>query len=79
MTLKDFLKEKRVLTKFRANYRTIPFRMHKLTKKEAEKYILEKAYNANGICSAFDWSATPEGLDYWRVLDKEWTIICNKK
>ena len=76
MTLKEFLKEKRALTKFRINYRTLEGRK---TKAEAEEFITENATTPNGIVSAFTWADTPEGGNYWYTLDDEWVYICNKK
>ena len=78
MTLKEFLKEKRALTKFRVNYR-----LHKSdgkkTRIEADKFITEYADKPNAIVSAFRWIFTPEGLIYWHDLDKEWVAEFNKK
>jgi len=77
MTLKEFLKEKRALTKFRINYRTV--RNKRMPKKEAEEYLAENTRSVNAIVAAFTWELTPEGNDYWLALDIAWTVICNKK
>lgn len=29
------------------------------------------------IGHAFDWSATPEGRDFWRDIDRNWYILIN--
>lgn len=27
------------------------------------------------ITKAFNWSSTPEGADYWRFLDDQWSLV----
>jgi len=78
MTLKEFLKENRALVKFRANYclRSI---FGRKTKTEAENFITENSLAPNGIRAAFNWARSPEGIDYWTKLDKEWVAEFNKK
>ena len=78
MTLKEFLKEKRALTKFRVNYR-IHRIMGRRTKAEAEEYITTYKNTLNAIIGAFTFASTPEGIDYWKALDDEWSAICNNK
>ncbi len=78
MTLETFLKEKRVLTKFRTNFRLNKI-TGKKTKAEAEEFIIECSTQPNGIITAFHWQASPEGYAYWDKLDQEWVAICNKK
>ena len=78
MTLREFLKQKRTLVKFRANCRLD--RTNEIrTKTEAEAYITEKATFINAIVSAFTWGKTPEGYDYWDDLDNAWTLHVVKR
>jgi len=77
MTLETFLKEKRALTKFRANYRML--RSKRMTKKQANDFIIQNANNSNVIVQAFLWPDTPEGIDYWHQLDEDWVKICNNR
>jgi len=77
MTLETFLKEKRALTKFRANFRTL--RAKRMTKKQADNFITQYANNPNAIVQAFLWPDTPEGVNYWHQLDEDWVKICNNR
>ena len=78
MTLKEFLKEKRALTKFRVNH-CLQYTLIKRTKADAENHIKVFADSVNAIVAAFPWCDSQEGYDYWKTLDDEWTAICNQK
>jgi len=74
MTLKEFLKKHKVLTKFRFNYRN-----DATNEDTSEHHLKGYAHDEDGIISAFVWGGTPEmeyNPKFWSELNEEWRRIC---
>ena len=41
------------------------------TSKTEAKRILDGQYKVNTIAAGFDWSASPQGYEYWKERDNE--------
>lgn len=44
-----------------------------------DESLWEAAEVAYIFCHAFDWSATPEGREYWLTIDRKWNKIISTK
>lgn len=44
------------------------------------EYIVKESVNGSDlISSAFTWSNSPEGYEYWRELDIKWRVECDAR
>lgn len=72
--LELFLRDERVLTKFRAN----------LSKGDTINALVERQveysrHYRHAIKAAFIWSTTHEGFDFWYELNEKWEEACKMK
>lgn len=68
----DFLQKRGVLKAYKRNFKE--YRGRRSFNQVFSQRYLHKDY----ICNAFSWRRTPEGHQYWRVLQDEWYSVFHK-
>ena len=66
LTLREFLKQHKVLGKFKTNLKIWS------EIKKPEYWLINRKRNLDAIASGFAWGSTPEGDTFWRKLNTQW-------
>lgn len=60
-----------IVERYKNNYRNIPYYGDD-TLVEIIKRGYRKSLPTHLVANSFNWSQTPEGIDFWRSIDVEW-------
>jgi len=73
------MKKKMFFEQFLKTYRVNDKRLYKrfiknleVAKENPDEYLKEECSSGIAISAAFKWSSTPEGHDFWNLVDKKW-------
>ena len=66
--LEAFLRQHRVLTKFKKNYKKYPISAYVRHKEYTFRELCGMPFIDSAISEAFSWTKTEEGWGYWRKL-----------
>lgn len=60
-----------IVERYKRNYRNIPYYGSEVII-EIIKRGYRNSYPNHLVANSFNWSQTPEGVDFWRSIDVEW-------
>ena len=60
-----------IVERYKRNYRNIPYYGSEVII-EIIKRGYRNSYPNHFVANSFNWSQTPEGVDFWRNIDVEW-------